>query len=954
MADEPIQVRFQPTLFIFLGTSSGQIGWRLRKLLQRAYGDVPVLRYLWIDIDSAIDPRARPFFTPAERIELSGFSPAAVVQNIENYPTLKEWWPNAEVPAGMLSGGGSLQQMRLLGRLALFRKFNDRSRGPAFIDKLNAAVDALFEIDNIRATEAKSTAKTVYAVEEGCRVVMVFSPCGGTGSALSFDVAYLCRKLLQDKEPRVMSIGVLPPVIDRAIKGETHTQREKVRANAYAWFREDNYLTEHPYWEVRYPEGATVVVPAPPFDYRFVVDMENEANYRLNSTDDVYNMIAQALFMDTGSSVAGEMRGFTANVSALREPFEGVTRSFSSLAAASLVFPKERLLDYCSHHLASALLSEGLIGTPERHHVDVSASTLLGELHLRDTELIPALTAVAKAKMQREPAITKADSVATAAGEIDGQEKENEVVRRTEAEKVVKFAETRLKELKASLDKELANRAATFGFGFAIAVIDKLLEPAPPGEVPPEVASLDGLRARIAQQGCTESDVNAQREGYKNSRMALRRLDDGLEDKLERAVNLKGWQKKFALLKRDCVTDMAKVNDGVVEMAAQQQASNIYDQLAAHCAVLKAALDSSATAIRVLADELETTSKGLASKEAAEAQTYEFMQEIDVDFSSYYRDHSREIKPSAIFQDMIPAQALATTKDLTAWVADELGSAALAYGGRYYGPGLEATSLLNVLKTIAEKRGVAPQKLVGERLDALVQYCQPFWQYDHNRGLHDMEGKSIIGVENETSPLIPPQFRNDQLYEIKTTGFLDRIDVVRVQHGLPAFLLRGMDEYKEVYEKKRKQKRDPLHVLPGMDLAPELAPEEGKEFREMFAIGLAFNYIVQVGSWYYFDPARAYVRKKIQPTREFRLAQGREKAEDVFARREEWAKQVDDKFEEEVQENGNAWAISKLQEAIESHEGVIAKMTIDDPLRKQYEKEIRAFQAEQSRLGKVV
>ena len=49
----------------------------------------------------------------------------------------------------------------------------------------------------------------------------------------------------------------------------------------YAWFKEDNSLTENPYWDVRYPEGAPVEIPAPPFDYRFILDIVNQAGYRL-------------------------------------------------------------------------------------------------------------------------------------------------------------------------------------------------------------------------------------------------------------------------------------------------------------------------------------------------------------------------------------------------------------------------------------------------------------------------------------------------------------------------------------------------------------------------------------------------------------------------------------------------------------------------------------------------
>ncbi len=57
-----------------------------------------------------------------------------------------------------------------------------------------------------------------------------------------------------------------------------------------------------------------------------------------------------------------------------------------------------------------------------------------------------------------------------------------------------------------------------------------------------------------------------------------------------------------------------------------------------------------------------------------------------------------------------------------------------------------------------------------------VALLHPFWQYDANSGIQGQEGKSIIGVEDEHSDLIPPRYQQDPQYEIKSTGFKHRID----------------------------------------------------------------------------------------------------------------------------------------------------------------------------------
>src|SRR5690606_35257270 len=144
------EIRFEPTLFLFLGTSVGQIDWRLKSLIHRAYGDIPVLRSLWVDADSTIDPQAAPWFKNGERVELTGFNSDAVLAHLGNFPHVQNWWPReTRLKPGYISHGAG--QMRPVGRLALFRMFNDRNSGPAFIDYLTAAVEAIQQIDNIDA-----------------------------------------------------------------------------------------------------------------------------------------------------------------------------------------------------------------------------------------------------------------------------------------------------------------------------------------------------------------------------------------------------------------------------------------------------------------------------------------------------------------------------------------------------------------------------------------------------------------------------------------------------------------------------------------------------------------------------------------------------------------------------------------------------------------------------------
>jgi len=64
-----------------------------------------------------------------------------------------------------------------------------------------------------------------------------------------------------------------------------------------------------------------------------------------------------------------------------------------------------------------------------------------------------------------------------------------------------------------------------------------------------------------------------------------------------------------------------------------------------------------------------------------------------------------------------------------------------------------------------------------------------------------------------------------------------------------------MTDYKAYYDKRRKG-IDPLHVFPEAYLAQEVLPEQKSEARSVFAVAAAFEYVIQIGSFYYFDPQK--------------------------------------------------------------------------------------------------
>lgn len=948
------EIRFEPTLFLFLGTSSAQVGRRLKELLRTAYGDVPILRFLWVDADSTIDPYMASWFLPVERAELTGFNGDAVLANINNFPTIKNWWPrDSRLKAGFINHGAG--QMRPVGRLSLFRMFNDRTSGPAFIDKLRQACESIQQIENIDATERMSTDRMRFIVERNsARVVILFSTCGGTGSAMTFDVAYLCRHLLREVSPTVMSVALLPSIMDKAIKNETPTQRERIRANTYAWFKECNYLMENPSWSVTYPEGAPVNVQAPPFDMNFVVEIGNQAGNRLNSEDDIFNMIASAIFLDTGSSIGGAIRGFNANVSVLAEEFHGKRRVFSSLSAASLVYPVEKILGYSSARLAGTLIHDACLAKPDMKAVEETTSALQGRLRLRDGQVIEDLVKGQQVGTLNIPALRKSEEVEEIRRLLAAQEESNvrdrEYIKTKLGERSVELLGQGQRALREEIFKLVRDR----GIQFAGAVLNELtaeVSALDASRVPETTLSFLGFKMRLNQLGTSEANLLQAEQEYLKARERLRAMSGDALRSAQKTFFRKSWLDGLNRARNDCLNGLNETNQRTLQLYAQHQAANLYDQLGDYARKLRSILSDMEQILERVGGRLEELASNTLKPTSKDQGIYELTVEaVGEDYiKSHYQTRSLLLDPVTVYRTFgqnIKAESL---EHLASWSEGQWMDELTTHARTYFVEEVENTSLLDAMN--GYYNGRASQK-IEEQFNRLVRYCHPFWQFDANSGIQGQEGKSIIGVEQEHNGLIPAKYRDDPQFEVKSTGFKHRIDFARVQHGLPSFLLRDMQDYKIYYELKRKG-LDPLHVFPEAFFADEVIPEEKIEARNIFACAAAFGYIIQVGTFYYFDPEKEYANRSIRPQREYRLDQGREKAEDAFVQRDDLLQVAETLVERDIVNMGNQAAIRLLEERIAEYKQGLSCMAPDGDLRKQFEGEIRALIAKQQQLGKL-
>ena len=955
IAEEKIAIRFDPTLFIFLGTTAGKVGWRLKQLFKEAYGDIPIVKFLSLDIDSNIEEQGSKFFDRnSERIELSGVDPSVVVEHLDNHPFTKAWWPKFAPPPGMLSGaGGSPRQMRLVGRLTFFNKFTDNTFGGSLYSRLSSALNALKLIQRQRETEAIENSKFRFTVNNNAiNVFLIFSPCGGTGSSMAFDLAYICRKILENNNPKITSMSMAPSVFLQEIKPEKSAERKKALANAYAWFRENNYLLEHPEWNVRYSNEVNVNIAKPPFDQQYVVGIENAAGQRLSSLDDVANMMAQALFLTSGLSLQANVAQMAANVVGFGERFEGKLCAFSSLAAASLIFPQVRLRDFCASKYSQKVLREGFLATREDAIISRTASLILTRNSLLDKDLIRNLQSISPIPFIHEQALKDAIDVAKAVSIVENQYMEAQLLVKDRIKGIETNYDILLGKAKEALAREVLQFIKQYGISTTIAVLERLANQTPLQQPTQAVTSLNQVIAALNQNGITSEDLKREKTEYELAKDRLKKLDDGFEDKLERAVSKKGWDRKLKAAKESAIKEMKDAIDSELIQSAQDQARKLITELFGEVSQFISELKVATSDIEKMLTQLDENAKRLLKPTANTAAVYEFRREIDVDFQAYYQRFTKEITSVSDFS-FIPA-SISAVSEFCKWVKQGFNADLQTFTGNLFTPMIENLSLLSVIREIAETKGADPRTYLWNQVRETFKYCEPFFKYNKSIGVPNPEEDKLLGIEDDTDELVADNHEDD--ITVVRTGIKNRVDFLVLEHGLPVHVLDDMATCRQMYDlvltpvSGKDRPDDPLHVLPEVYKDNEdFMPEKDKEAKQWFSIGFAFKYIVHTGKNYYLDILKDYEKSKARPGKDNLLGNSRESAKIAFAKNSEFVAKVEEAVDKEIAGMGNKEAVAYLDAVIQEYNAKIASLSsggdrgIVDQYRQELE-DIRKYQ----------
>lgn len=941
-------VSFSPALYVFLGSSPAEIGWRIKKLQDSAYGDLPIFQYIWVDTDTRTNPDVAAWLESENvtRANIGSVSGAEILRRLDEYPSIKAWWPKkAKIRSGTFDRGAN--QVRIHGRFAYFALFNrNQGKNATIKDSLESAADRVIGIDQAQAVPRLAKNGLTYTVDNSqVRIFIIDSICGGTGSGIVFDVAYLLRNYFvrNDVNHQMIGVQILPPVIDKAIRGMDQGQRLKIKANGYSHLQDLDYLNETQNWKVSYP-GINLDLSRPVFDYTYLIDIVNKSGKALNDEQDVYKMISQAIFMISITPIAQELASHQDNTSALRTLLRGKPAFASSFASASLVLPKERILDYCS----ARLTTDSIRSICQNHYESSSERpehlALIEALGLQPDKLFQSLHQNQFVINNQLAFIQNAKNPGEALSIISSEQSNDESERR---EIIIGFAERKRNTtdlLKAKLKSKTLEYLKQFGPDYTSGLLASFLNDRKISLTRFQ-SDLDKVKANSLSSADALKEVN-------DAKKSLESLTKQFGSQITQWLIPKKWKDDLERDKTAVIDAMAKYNTAELSEKLSGLVKQIYVDLTEEVKDIRSTLDSFSDLLNEAKGELDLSIPGLIKPES-DAQLFSLSKEVVDDdyFPDFYANHISTLNPSTVFTDFINQQANVSLASLQLFKKNEIKSAMLKIAqSRFF----SALDNINFLQEINRHYGADATKVLEKKIDEVLEYCSPFWRYRVGGENHNPMRPSYLGIEDSNTPLLPKKYRSDKGINlvVTSTGIKDAIYFTVVEHGVPLWLLSELSVWKSAYDDflRTSDGSDPLNII-AEAAQNELDPEDSKSVAEMFALALVFGYIAKRGNRFYFDSEKLYQDPQVVADQSHLIAIGREKAANAFAGNSEWTNKARLKIVDEIGDMGVKNAILIITKYHDNLVNEKNKLPVKNSIRPQLEKEIEILEKIIARLS---
>ena len=337
----------QPALIIGLGGSGTDIVRRFKRRFRTMYPTTPYVRFLGIDTAPQTPEREHlPQLTADEFIHTANFrmdyytGPGYINQN----PTIRTWWRGYDnLPARYVNAGAGMK--RPIGRLALFVNHDAVVRRIA--DQLAGIFSSNVFFD---LPQHYRNAVNIYVVS---------STCGGTGTGMFLDVAYITRHIVTNqfgKEPWVRALLLMPSAF-LGTGQVTDQNAQNLRANAYGALTELDYSMSKnaKLGALQYPQAFEVSRAEEPFKSCYLVGNQAAAGAMFNSFEDLQERSAVHIQIELASPLsqqgAADMDNKLQSI-AVKPDAQGRRRLYSSFNGDWLELPSARILARWTKRLA--------------------------------------------------------------------------------------------------------------------------------------------------------------------------------------------------------------------------------------------------------------------------------------------------------------------------------------------------------------------------------------------------------------------------------------------------------------------------------------------------------------------------------------------------------------------------------------------------------------------------
>lgn len=343
----------RPTLIIGLGGTGKKVLTRLRALYQLYFGDVPRerVRLLELDIDPAreiarLDDQEVEL-REDEKIDLGDVPAHQIIEDVRKgkHPPLQNWLhKDIRLMEMNLRRGG--QQIRQLGRLA-------------FVWHAEPTVDTQNLRDKFEKVIASLTRLEVVSTEPlAIQIFVVSSLCGGTGSGMFIDVAYMLRDILEGRgllgKSFITAFLTTPTFFSSA-------PQENLRPNAWAALRELDYFIRVQGNERRvqppeflYFRDRRIPTENRPFHITYLIDAIDHEGRNIATPEHMERLVSSVIFALSASRIGEEAASRINNVRATQDVDRGTV--YSTLGYAAYVIPIDEIIGIAAARLLESEL----------------------------------------------------------------------------------------------------------------------------------------------------------------------------------------------------------------------------------------------------------------------------------------------------------------------------------------------------------------------------------------------------------------------------------------------------------------------------------------------------------------------------------------------------------------------------------------------------------------------